>query len=332
MPITRDVILFAVPFARTDLEIVESESERTGIKFRVANEDQSLAELTAGVTSIVTHSAPIGRDIIASWPDLRLIQVMEFGGAEVDRDAAAARGVAVVTLVNLGWLGVSEHTMLLMLALMKQLPDAHVRTAAGKRKPGVSEVKTTARDYTFSWLGQEGLGWLYRKRLGLIGIGRIGRGVAERAHAFGMRVRYYAPHQLDAATEREYGLEYSELDDLLGWADFVSVHAKLTPDNERMFGNDAFARMRPDAYFINTARGALVEEDALVEALQQRSIAGAGLDVFDYEPMHQDSPLLNLDNVILTPHSAGIFNDDARVAQLKEAFDRVQEKRLVESV
>lgn len=325
MPDTRDVILFVNPLTESDLAVVEAESARTGIAFRITSEDQSLTDLVAGVTAIVTHSAPITSDVIAAAPDLRLILPMEFGGADIDLDAAASRNIEVATLINLGWLGVSEHTVLLMLALMKQLPDAHLRTSAGERKPGVSEVKTTARDYTFSWLGQEGLGWLYRKRLGLVGIGRIGRGVAKRARSFGMRVRYYAPHQLDATTEQEHGLEYSPLDDLLGWADFVSVHAKLTPENERMFGADAFAKMRPDAYFVNTARGALVEEAALVAALQARTIAGAGLDVFDYEPMHRDSPLLELDNVILTPHSAGIFNDDARVAQLREAFDRVTE-------
>ncbi len=327
MPDSRDVILFANPLTETDLAVVEAASARTGVEFRVAAEGQSLTDLTAGVTAIVSHSAPITADVIGAAPDLRLILPMEFGSAEIDREAAAARNIEVATLINLGWLGVSEHTMLLMLALMKQLPAAHAGTMAGDRKAGVSEVKTTAREYTFSWLGQEGLGWLYRKRLGLVGIGRIGRGVAERARAFGMRIRYYAPHQLDAATERKYGLEYSELDDLLGWADFVSVHAKLASDNERMFGADAFAKMRPDAYFINTARGALVDETALVTALQDRKLAGAGLDVFDYEPMPRDSPLLTLDSVILTPHSAGIFNDDARVAQLNEAFDRVLEGR-----
>lgn len=325
MPTTRDVILFANLLTETDLAVVEAASAQTGVEFQVAAEGQPLTDRRAGVTAIVTHSAPITAEVIAAAPALRFILPMEFGSAGIDLEAAAARNIEVATLINLGWLGVSEHTILLMLALMKQLPAAHAGTMAGERKPGVSEIKTTAREYTFSWLGQEGLGWLYRKRLGLVGIGRIGRGVAERAKAFGMRVRYYAPHQLDAATEREYGLEYSELDDLLGWADFVSVHAKLTPENERMFGAEAFAKMRPEAYFLNTARGALVEEDALIAALRERTIAGAGLDVFDYEPMHRDSPLLTLDNVILTPHSAGIFNDDARVAQLREAFDRVVE-------
>lgn len=325
MPTTQDMILFANPLTETDRAVVEAESARTGIGFRVADEGQSLAELTSGVTAIVTHSAPVTTEVIAAAPDLRLIMPIEFGTAEIDREAATARDIEVATLVNLGWLGVSEHTILLMLALMKQLPDAHLRTSAGERKPGVSEVKTTAREYTFSWLGQEGLGWLYRKRLGLVGIGRIGRGVAERARAFGMQVHYYAPHRLDPVTEQELGIAYSPLDELLGWADFVSLHAKLTPDNALMFDASLFARMRPDAYFLNTARGALVDEAALIAALRERRIAGAGLDVFEYEPMHRDNPLLAFDNVILTPHSAGIFNDDARVAQLVEAFDRVAE-------
>ena len=212
--------------------------------------------------------------------------------------------------------------VLLMLALAKQLPEAHARTAAGERKPGVTEVKTTAREYTFSWLGQENLGWLYRKRLGIVGMGRIGQGVAARAAAFGMRISYAAPRRLDPVREAALGVTRVPLDTLLAESDFVSLHPKLTPENAGMFGAAEFAKMRPDAYFINTARGALVDEGALIAALQSGAIAGAGIDVFEYEPVKRDNPLLGLPNVILTPHSAGIFNDDARRASLREAVER----------
>ncbi len=321
----RPTILFAEELTPADLDTIEAEAARTGFAWRQATAGP-IADQVADVTAIVTKGRDIDAAVIAAAPALRLILTIDLGAAVVDHEAAAGHGIAVANLVNLGWLGVSEHAVLLMLALMKRLPEAHARTAAGARKPGVNEVKTTARDYTFSWLGQENLGWLYRKRLGLVGVGRIGKGVAERGRAFGMRIRYAAPRRLDLETERHYGLEYVGLDDLLGWADIVSVHARLTPENERMFGAREFALMRPDAFFVNTARGALVDEAALVDALRSRSIAGAGLDVFDYEPIRRDSPLLTLDNVILTPHSAGIFNDDARVAQLREAFDRVAER------
>ena len=212
-----------------------------------------------------------------------------------------------------------------MLALSKQLPDAHVRTAAGERKPGVSEVKTTARDYTFSWLGQENLGWLYRKKLGIIGMGRIGQGVAARAAAFGMRILYASPRRLHPDREAALGATHVDLDTLLAESNFVSLHPKLTPETNQMFGAAEFAKMRPEAYFINTARGALVDEAALIAALQTGQIAGAGIDVFEYEPVKRDNPILTLPNVILTPHSAGIFNDDARRASLREAVERVSE-------
>ena len=325
MPDHRPTLLFTEDLTPADLEIIETEAARTGFAWRQATADP-LADQVADVAAIVTKDRDIDATTVAAAPALSLILTIDLGAAVVDHAAAAGRGVAVANLVNLGWLGVSEHTVLLMLALVKRLPEAHTRTAAGERKPGASEVRTTARDYTFSWLGQENLGWLYRKRLGLVGVGRIGKGVAERARAFGMRIHYAAPRRLDPETERQYGLEYAALDDLLGWADIVSVHARLTPENERMFGAREFGLMRPDAWFINTARGALVDESALVDALRSRSIAGAGLDVFDYEPIRRDNPLLTLDNVILTPHSAGIFNDDARAAQLREAFDRVAER------
>jgi len=318
-------LLFLDPFSPDDRDVIAAASAQFGIPVRFATEGEDLKSAIQNANSVVTQHADLRAAIIDAAPALRLIQVMEFGKAEVDREAAAARRIPVVDLLNLGWLGVCEHTILLMLALSKRLPDAHVRTAAGERKPGVSEVKTTAREYTFSWLGQENLGWLYRKRLGIIGMGRIGQGVAARAAAFGMRISYASPRRLDPAREAPLGAKHVALDTLLAESDFVSLHPKLTPENVEMVGAAEFARMRPDASFINTARGALVDEAALIAALQSGAIAGAGLDVFEYEPVKRDNPLLNLPNVILTPHSAGIFNDDARRASLREAVERASE-------
>ncbi len=318
-----ELILFADPLSTSDYAIALRESTKTGVQYRVADADIPLLQQLDGVTAIVTRAQNVNEEVITAATSLKYIMYEDFGTAQIDAVAAASRGIAVINLVNLGWLGVSEHALLLMLALVKQLPEAHVRTAAGERKAGVSEVKTTAREYTFSWLGQENLGWLYRKRLGLVGAGRIARGVAARARGFGMQIRYFAPHQLSADLESQLQMEYSPLDSLLEWADFVSLHARLTPQSAGLMGEAEFDRMQPHAYFINTARGALVDERALIDVLSEQRIAGAGLDVFEYEPTKLDNPLHTLDNVILTPHSAGIFNDDARVAQLVEAFDRV---------
>lgn len=316
------MLLFLDPLSSDDHAVVTAASSHFAVPVRVATNGDDIQSAIKAATSVVTQHTDISAAMIESAPNLRLIQLMEFGKAEVDRAAAAAKGVPVVDLLNLGWLGVCEHTILLMLALAKRLPDAHARTAAGERKPGVSEVKTTAREYTFSWLGQENLGWLYRKRLGIVGMGRIGQGVAARATAFGMRIAYAAPRRLDPAREAALGATHVELGTLLADSDVVSLHPKLTPENAGMFGAAEFARMRSGAYFINTARGALVDEAALIAALRSGTIAGAGLDVFEYEPIKRDNPLLSLSNVILSPHSAGIFNDDARRASLREAVER----------
>ena len=321
------MLLYLDPLNESDRAVVAAAAQQFGVPVKVLAEGDDFDAAITAATSIVTQHTDLPADRLATdaAPNLRLLQVMEFGNATVDRNAAAARGVEVVDLLNLGWLGVCEHTILLMLSLAKQLPDAHVRTAAGERKPGVSEVKTTARDYTYSWLDQENLGWLYRKKLGIIGMGRIGQGVAARASAFGMRISYASPRRISTDREAALGATRVDLDTLLVESDFVSLHPKLTPENEQMFGAAEFARMRPEACFVNTARGALVDEAAMITALQSGQIAGAGIDVFEYEPIKRDNPLLNLPNVILTPHSAGIFNDDARRASLREVVERVSE-------
>jgi phosphoglycerate dehydrogenase-like enzyme len=321
------MLLYLDPLSESDRAVVLAASEQFGVPVRVLAEGDDIDAALAEATSIVTQNTdlPAERLSAAAAPNLRLLQVMEFGKATVDRNVATARGVEVIDLLNLGWLGVCEHTMLLMLALVKQLPEAHSRTAAGERKPGVNEVKTTARDYTFSWLGQENLGWLYRKKLGIIGMGRIGQGVAARAAAFCMRISYASPRRIAPDREAELGARHVDLNTLLAESDFVSLHPKLTPETQQMFSAVEFGKMRPDAYFINTARGALVDEAALITALQSGQIAGAGIDVFEYEPFKRDNPLMTLSNVILTPHSAGIFNDDARRASLREAVERVSE-------
>jgi phosphoglycerate dehydrogenase-like enzyme len=320
----RGVVVFADPLGDPERAQAEAAAARLGAALRVATNEEELAQLLPEATVLVTQRTPISGDQIASAPRLRQLQVLEYGSPPVDRAAAAARGVEVLDVTTLSLLGVAEHTILLMLALMKQFPATLTRTLAGERAEGVEEVKTTARVMSYNWLGQRDLGWLYRKRLGIIGLGKIGRAVAARANAFGMRVLYNSRHRLDAAEEEQLNVTYAPLADLLAQSDFVTLHTRLTPENERMLGAAEFAAMQPTAYFINTARGGLIDEDALIDALRERRIAGAGLDVFAYEPFHRDSPLLTLDNVILTPHIAGTYDPDSRKAQLVEVFEHVE--------
>lgn len=152
--------------------------------------------------------------------------------------------------------------------------------------------------------------------LGLIGMGGVGRAAARRASGFSMRVLYYDPQRLDASQEDALGVTWVPFDRLLAESDFVSLHARLTPETRHMMGEREFARMKPTAFFVNTARGPLVAEEALVQALGQKLIAGAALDVFEHEPRPHPA-LLEMPNVVVTPHvGSGVTQTRARMAEI----------------
>jgi glyoxylate reductase len=152
--------------------------------------------------------------------------------------------------------------------------------------------------------------------LGLIGMGGVGRAAARRTAGFSMRVLYFDPRRLDAGQEQALGLTWVPLDRLLAESDFVSLHARLTPETRHMMAEAQFARMKPTAFFVNTARGPLVDEEALVRALEAKRIAGAGLDVFEHEPRPHPA-LLAMSNVVVTPHvGSGVTAVRARMAEI----------------
>ncbi|MDR5689963.1 MAG: D-glycerate dehydrogenase, partial [Armatimonadota bacterium] len=161
-------------------------------------------------------------------------------------------------------------------------------------------------------LGQD----VYGRTLGVVGLGRIGRAVARRALGFGMRVLYTSRRRHEDA-ERELGVRWRELDDLLAESDFVSLHTPLTPETHGLINRERLRRMKPTAVLVNTCRGAVVDEAALVDALREGWIWAAGLDVFDREPLPPDSPLLSLDNVVLLPHiGSASFATRARMSEM----------------
>jgi lactate dehydrogenase-like 2-hydroxyacid dehydrogenase len=153
-------------------------------------------------------------------------------------------------------------------------------------------------------VGLSGLSGLFQKKIGLVGVGEVGSLVAAMARSFGATVLYTNRRRLPADQEKSMGIEYVSFDDLLENADFISLHANNIPENASLFGIDAFSRMKSTAYFINTSRGALVDEGALFHALSNGTIAGAGLDVHASEPRLVDH-FSSLPNVIMTPHIAG---------------------------
>jgi len=236
-------------------------------------------------------------DVLAESPRLRLISIWGTGTDHVDLGAAKARGIAVANTPAVSAVAVAEHAVSLMYAVARQTVtvDAAVRRGEWPRA-----------------MVQQ----LHGKTLGVIGTGAIGREVARLGAGIGMHVIAWSFNQRGDHT-------WVTLEDLFRRADVVSVHVRQSPETIGMIRAEHFAMMKPGAIFINTARGRIVVEHDLVEALRSTRIAGAGLDVFETEPLPADSPLRLLPNVVLTPHAAGITRE-ATEAGLAMAIDNVR--------
>jgi glyoxylate reductase len=279
--------------------------------------------LLAGADAIVTRRVPVDAQVLSAAPNARFVQ--KYGGREdgLDLDAAAQAGVAVAVMPLRGCIAVAELAMTLVLALSKQLVAGHALTAAGAyRDLGLEPTRTSERVIAFQWMKLPNLFEVYGKTLGIVGYGEIGTEVSRRARAFGMNVLYTKRERLTPELEESLGAAWRGLDDLLAESDVVLLTLPHTPETERLIGERELQLMRPEAYLVNTARGGLVDEDALVRALRDRRIAGAALDVFVEEPVPYDHPLLSLDNVILAPHIGG-GTGGARVNQMSDVLENI---------
>lgn len=230
----------------------------------------------------------IDKAVIAANPKLRLIAAQSISPSNIDLDAATARHIPVTTVPPVTTEAVADLTFGLMLAVARRIPEGDRLARKGKFPGGQSRHLLGAP--------------VWGKTIGLIGGGGlIGRAVARRAQGFGMRVLYWTPRRKPEAEEREAGLLYAPLDALLRQSDFVSLHQPLNGGTRHQIGARELRLMKPSAFLINTARGAIVDEAALVQALKSRAIAGAGLDVFEHEPKVHPQ-LKRLNNVVTTPH------------------------------
>jgi lactate dehydrogenase-like 2-hydroxyacid dehydrogenase len=226
----------------------------------------------------------------------------------IDLTAAQEVGVSVATLPMGLDMAVAEHVFMFMLVLSRNLLRSHDAVVRGAYETyGLTPSVTSERSgLAECWIPMP-MEALYHKTLGIVGMGEIGIAVAERARAFGMRILYCKRQRFSHEDEQRLGIEYAPLAELLRESDFVSLHVPHTAETHRMLGEQEFALMKSTAYLVNVARGGIIDEDALCKALKAKVIAGAGLDVFEREPVSRDSPLLTLDNVIYTPHSAAIY-------------------------
>jgi phosphoglycerate dehydrogenase-like enzyme len=285
--------------------------------FRISTSDG-----IADADALLTQHAPVDADLLRSAERAGLVQ--KYGRREdgIDLDAAGAEGKTVAVMPLRGCIAVAEHAMTLVLALSKQLVTAHRTTASGAyRELGLEPTPTSQAVHAFQWMKLP-LFEVHGATLGIVGYGEIGTEASLRARAFGMDVVYTKRQRLPAAIEECHGVEWDELDGVLARSDFVLLSLPHTPESERLIGERELGLMKPSAFLVNIARGGLVDEEALVAALREGRIAGAGLDVFVEEPVPYDHPLLELDNVILTPHIGG-GSGGARVKQMSDVLDNV---------
>ncbi|HEY8394751.1 MAG TPA: phosphoglycerate dehydrogenase [Thermaerobacter sp.] len=281
----RPRVVIADPLPREELELLYETCEV------VDAAGASLARLREEILPradalIVRSRVKVTAELIAAAPRLRVIGRAGVGIDNIDLEAATERGIVVVNVADGNTVAVAEHVFALLLALVRRLVPAGESLRAGRWERS-------------RWVGEE----LRGKVMGLIGFGRIGQEVAVRARAFAMRVIAYDPY-VPEARMRALGVEPVSLEELLSRADVVSIHTPLTESTRNLLDAAAIARMRPGAYLINTARGGIVDEQALAEALREGRLAGAGIDVFATEPP-VNSPLLDLPNVVVTPHLGG---------------------------
>jgi D-3-phosphoglycerate dehydrogenase len=285
-----------VRFARLselDRKDPETESERS-IREYNGNPDE-LAGLMKDDDILVVHAAPVTDKVLKASPNLKAVFCVRGGPVNIDVESASRLGILVSGAPGRNAEAVADFTMALMLVL------------ARKVLKGAEFVKGNRMFTKEEWEGFFGHE-LKDMVLGLVGYGNVGSRVAKRALSFGMTVLVYDPFVEKAMIEGP-GVAVTDFESLISSSDFVSLHAREAPENVDMFGRKQFEKMKKTAYFINTARGSLVDEDALYEALSTGKIAGAALDVMKVEPIDPASRLVKLPNIVVTPHIAGASHE-----------------------
>ena len=264
-------------------------------------EPDDIVRFVDGAEILINHLAPINGDILDRLPALKLIAVSRGGPVNIDVAACKARKVKLVNTPGRNSSAVAEFTIAAILAETRLIRAGHESLRQGVWRGDL---------YRFDKIDAE----LSEMTVGLIGYGHIGTKVVRLLKPFGCRILVCDPYVPISAEDREDDVEQVDLDTLLKRSDVVSLHARVTEETKGFLAAQQFARMKPGAYFINTARGPMVNYDDLYQALKSRHVRGAMLETFWLEPPPADSPLLKLDNVTLTPHIAGASTTTVRIA------------------
>jgi D-3-phosphoglycerate dehydrogenase len=301
-------VLVALPTVHEQLHVALDRLRAVGceIVFNPHGRTLSEAELAAALPDVVATIAgtePYTERVLAAAPRLKVVARSGVGYDAIDVAAATRHGVAIAMGFGANHNAVADFAFSLMAALASRLIPYHALVAEGRWQRSAHRP-------------------LWHATAGLIGLGRIGKALARRCRGFEMRVLAYELMP-DAGFAGQHGVELVDLETLFAESDFVSVHAPHTPETDKIVSRERIALMKPTAFLVNTARGGLVDEAALAEALREGRIAGAGLDVFEVEPLPPDSPLRGLPNVVLTPHCAG-SNIDAIAAMAERVVENVR--------
>jgi phosphoglycerate dehydrogenase-like enzyme len=273
------------------------------------DEDAERMEKLKDADAVIVASTPFTRKLIEAAPRLAFGHHQGVGYHDtIDTAALAERRIPLAITPGGTTVGVAEHTVMLILAMLRRLPFADAELRQGRFH--INALRPVSRE-------------LRGRTVGLLGAGRIGRAVAERLKPFDVRLIYFDPVALPREIEHSLGLERRSFDELLVEADILSLHLPLTAATRRAIDVAALARMKPGAYLVNTSRGGLVDEPALIAALRDGRLAGAALDVFDPEPPVAGNPLLAMPNVVLMPHVAA-GTRDAFMEKMRFIFDNLE--------
>lgn len=294
---------------------------------RLHTDDEAAATAALGrahvyqITSARDDVAPrwhAGAALLARAPNLLAVSTTGVGFDTVDVAACTATGVLAVNQAGSNREAVAEHVLGMMLSLSKRIGEADraMRRSGAAQGGAAQDGESVSR---FKLVGRD----IFGKTLGIVGFGAIGRRIAEVVRPFAMPVLAYDPYVPAETVAAGGGRKVEVLDDLLAASDFVSINCPLTAETRGMIGAREYALMRPDACFITTARGGIHDEDALLAALREGRLAGAGLDVWDVEPPPPSHPLLQLDTVIATPHTAG-STQEARTTMAVFAAEQIR--------
>jgi len=302
-------ILVSDPLSDEGLKILK-DVEEFQVDVKTELKPDALKDIIKDYNALIVRSATkVTKDIIDAADNLRVIGRAGVGLDNVDLDAATQKGIIVMNTPGGNTISTAEHTMSMILALSRNIPQANSSTKRGEWKRS-------------KFMGVE----LYNKVLGIIGLGRIGSELAKRAASFGMKILAYDPY-LSRSVADGMGIEIVELKEIFELSDYITVHTPLTDETRHMISKEQFALMKKGVRIINCARGGIIDEAALINAIKEGKVIGAALDVFEKEPISPDNELLTFDNVILTPH-LGASTEEAQVNVAIEVAEIVRDALL----